>query len=122
VKVKVQEQVRTSGVRRAIVLLVVVALAIGAGVFFGRFYFVRELLLFVVIAALLAFFVANLVVLGLVFQTAGRSIVQSVRNRRAKAVAVVTAERQPRPFLGSPTVGTAAARSIESLDGSHSWS
>jgi hypothetical protein len=114
--VKVQEQVRTSGTRRVIVLLVVVVLGIGAGVFFGKFYFVRELFLFVAIAALLAFFAANLLVLGIVFQTAGRSIVQSVRNRRAKPVAEVNAERQPRPFLGSPTVGRSGGSAIHGLD------
>jgi len=114
--VRVQEQGRTSGVKRAITVLVILLLGIGAGVFFGRFYFVQESLLLVCIAALLVFFTANLVVLGILFQAAGRSVVQAVRDQRTKRIAAraeAGAGRQPRPFLGSPAVGTSVAGSRE---------
>ncbi len=106
------DQVRASGARRAITLLVIVVLGIAAGVFFGKFYFVRALLLFVCIAALVAFFAANLMVVGILFHAAGQSILQSVR----KAKPVVTqekanAEGQAVPFLGSPTVNPASVNS-----------
>lgn len=114
--VRVQEQGLTRGAKRAITVLMILLLGIGAGVFFGRFYFVQEFLLFVCIAALLAFFTANLVVLGILFQAAERSAVQAVRDRRMKRVAAraeASAGRQPRPFLGSPAAGTSAAGSIK---------
>jgi len=114
--VKVQDQLqakekRASGARRAITLLAIVVLSIAAGVFLGRFYFVRELLLFVAIAALLTFFGANLVVLGILFHAAGRSILQSVRKATKPGIATqeeANTERQAGPLVGNPTIATAA--------------
>ena len=113
--VKVQDQVqakekRASGARRAITLLAIVVLSIAVGVFLGRFYFVRELLLFVAIAALLTFFGANLVMLGILFHAAGRSILQSVRKAKPGIAAQEEAntEQQAGPLVGNPTIATAA--------------
>jgi hypothetical protein len=113
--VKVQDQVqakekRASGARRAITLLAIVVLSIAAGVFLGRFYFVRELLLFVAIAALLTFFGANLVMLGILFHAAGRSILQSVQKAKPGIATQEEAntERQTGPLVGNPTIATAA--------------
>ena len=106
---KVQEQVRASGTRRAITLLVFVVLSISAGVFFGRFYFVRELVLFVCVAVGVAFLAGNLVVLGILCHAAGQSILQSVRKGKPVAAQEkANAERQAGPFVESPTVGAAA--------------
>jgi hypothetical protein len=105
----VQEQVRASGARRAIMLPVIVALGIAAGVFFGKLYFVRELVLFVCITAIVALFAANLGVLGILFHAAGQSILQSVRKAKpAAAQEKFDAKRLAAPFLGSPTVSPAA--------------
>jgi len=113
--VKVQDQVqakerRASGARRAITLLAIVVLSIPAGVFLGGFYFVRELLLFVAIAALLTFFGANLVVLGILFHAAGRSILQYVHKVKPGIATQEEAntERQAGPLVGNPTIATAA--------------
>jgi hypothetical protein len=109
---KAQEQVRAKGARRAITLLVIVVLGIVAGVFFGQFYFVHELVLFVSIATIVAFFAVHLMVLGILFHLTGQSIFHSVR--KAKPVAArekANAERQAGPFLGSPTVQASAANS-----------
>ena len=113
--VKVQDQLqakekRASGARRAITLLAIVVLSIAAGVFLGRFYFVRELLLFVAIAALLTFFGANLVMLGILFHAAGRSILQSVQKAKPGIATQEEAntERQAGPLVGNPTIATAA--------------
>ena len=79
-----QEQVRASGSRRAIGPLAIVVLGIVASVFFRQFYFVRELALFVGIAAILAVFVGNLMVLGILFNAAGQSILQAVGKAAAQ--------------------------------------
>ena len=106
---KVQEQVRASGARRAITLQVIVVLGVAAGVFFGKSYFARELVLFVCIAAIVALFAGNLVVLGILFHLGGQSILQSVRKAKpAAAQDKVNAERLAAPFLGFPTVSPAA--------------
>jgi hypothetical protein len=108
---KVQEQVRAGGARRAITLLVIVVLGLGiaAIAFFGMAHFVRELVLVVCIAAIVAFFTANLLVLGILFHAAGQSILQSVRKAKpATAQEKVNAERLTASFLGSPTVSPAA--------------
>jgi hypothetical protein len=95
-KMEVQDRARAkeklaSGPSRAIVWPAIAVLGIVAGVFFGRFYFVHELVLFVAIAAILTFFGANLVVLGIVFHAAGRSLLQSVQ----KAKPGLTAQEVP---------------------------
>jgi hypothetical protein len=109
--VKVQHQVRrngqrASGARRAITSLAIVALSIAAGVFFGKFYFVRELLLFVIIAAFLVFFGATVALLGILCHAAGRRIFQFVRRAKPEIAAQGEAnvEGQAGPFVGSPTV------------------
>ena len=108
---KVQDQVRengqrVSGARKGITLLAIVALSIAAGVFFGKFYFVRELLLFVIIAAFLVFFGANVALLGILCHAAGRSILNSLRKAKAGITAQGEAdvEGQAGPSAGSPTV------------------
>jgi hypothetical protein len=89
-------------------LPVVVALGIGAGIFFGKVFFLRELLLFIAIVVLLALFAANLLVLGIVFQTAGRSILQFVRAANPAVVQEnANSEGPRRAFLESPTIGAA---------------
>ena len=112
---KVQDQgrakeKRASGARRASTLLAIVVLSIAAGVFLGSFYFVREFLLVVAIAALLTFFGANLVVLGILFHAAGRNILQYVRKVKPGIAAQEEAitERQAGPLVGNPAIGTAA--------------
>jgi hypothetical protein len=99
-----------SGSRRAIVWVPIVALGIATGIFFGRFYFVHELVLFVAIAAILAFFVANLVVLGIVFRAAGRSILRSVRKAKPGITAqeVPKVQRRASPIVVTPPVRPAA--------------
>ena len=62
--------------------LAIILGSISLCVLFQRFYLVGELLVFVACAALLAFFVANLVILGILLQAAGRSIWRSVRKTR----------------------------------------
>jgi hypothetical protein len=88
----------------------IVLLGIAAGVFFGGFYFVHELVLFVAIAAILTFFGANLVVLGIVFHAAGRSILQSVQKAKPGITAqdVPNVERQAGPIVVTPPVRPAA--------------
>jgi len=94
---KAQDQVRASTTRKAIILLAIVVTAIAAGVYFGKFYFVQELLLFVCIAAIVAFFVANLMLLGVLLHAAAQSILQFTRkeNPVIAAQAEVPAEPQP---------------------------
>ena len=106
----VQEQLRASGARKAITLRVIVVLGIAAGMFFGKPYFFRELVLLVCIAAIAALFAANLVVLGILFHAGGQSVLQSARTAKpAAAQEKVNAARQAAPFLGSPTVSPATA-------------
>jgi len=98
----------STGASVKITLQVVGVLGIAAGVFFGRPYFFRELVLLVCIAAIVALFAANLVVLGILFLGAGQSILQPARAAKpAAAQEKVNAERQSAPFLGSPAVSPA---------------
>ncbi|MGB9421891.1 MAG: hypothetical protein WBR26_22670 [Candidatus Acidiferrum sp.] len=112
---KNQDQVQatkkgTSGPRKAITLFIVAVLGIAVGIFFGHFYFVHELVLFVAIAALLAVFAANLLVLGILFRAAGQSILLAVRKAKPRVAAQeeTNSERQVGPILGSPTISTGA--------------
>ena len=73
---------RASGRRKAIVFSAIVVLGFAAGVFVGKIYFVREFVLFVLIAALVSLVAANLLVLGIVFYAAGQSILHSVRKAK----------------------------------------
>lgn len=100
------EEKRASGLRRWTVWFAVGVLGIAVGVFFGKFYFVREFLLFVATTAILAVFGANLAVLVIVLHAAWRSILQSVQSAKPGTVAdeKAKAERQARAFVGSPTV------------------
>jgi len=90
-----QEQVQARGARRAITLLVIVVLGIVAGVFFGQFYFVHELVLFVCIVVIVAFFAVNLMVLGVLFHLAGQSIFHSVRKAKPVAARRLLGEEGP---------------------------
>ena len=66
--------------RRPIALLTIAALGMVAGGFFGKVYLVQELLVVVALTALVVFFAANLVVLGILFHAIGKSILHSIRN------------------------------------------
>ena len=79
--VRIKEE-RASGAKKAFTLLVAVVLAISVYVLLQEVFFVRELLLLVACAARLAFFAANLVLLGILFHAAGRSIAQCFRKPR----------------------------------------
>jgi hypothetical protein len=87
------------GARRAVKLLTIVALGITAGLFSGGSYFVREIVLFVGVAALLAVFAANLLVLGILLQAAGRGVALSIR--KPKRVIAVYAEAKSENTPGS---------------------
>jgi hypothetical protein len=91
-----------------------VVLGIAAGVFFGKSYFVHELVLFVALAAILTFLGANLVVLGIVFHIAGRTILQSVQKakRGITAQEVPNIERQAGPIVVTPPVRPSAGPNI----------
>jgi hypothetical protein len=96
---------RASGAKKAFTLLVAVVLAISVYVLLQEVYFVRELLLFVACAALLAFFAANLVLLGILFHAAGRSVAQCLRKPRMAPQEEVVVNRL---LVGSPTIDAAA--------------
>jgi len=107
--VKARDQVRAkekgaSGARRATTLFAVVVLSVAAGIFLGKFYFVHELVLFVAIAAFVAFFAANLLVLGILCHAAGQSILHSVRKAKTRAAAQeeTNSERQVGPIVALP--------------------
>jgi hypothetical protein len=89
----------TGGARRAVKLLTIVTLGITAGLFSGGSYFLREIVLFVGVAALLAFFAANLIVLGILLQAAGRGVAHSLR--RPKPVIAAYAEAKSENTAGS---------------------
>jgi hypothetical protein len=72
-----------------------VVLGLAAGIFFGRFYFVRELVLLLILAMFLAFLVGNLVVLGILCRAAGQSILQSIRKAKPEIAAQVEANPEP---------------------------
>jgi hypothetical protein len=94
---KAQDQVRASTTRKAIIVLAIVVTAISAGVYFWKFYFVQELLLFLCVAAIVAFFVANLMMLGVLLRVAAQTILHLARkaNPALAAHAEVHAEPQP---------------------------
>jgi hypothetical protein len=113
--VKVLGQLRakekgTSGAKKAIALLTIVVLGLVAGIFFGGFYLVHELVLFVCIAALLALFSANLLVLGILLHAAGQGILQSLRKSKPTIAAyeVAKSEHEDGSLVDSPTIGRAA--------------
>ena len=54
--------------------------------FLQRFYFVRELFVFVVVAALLVFLGANFVLLGILLQEAARGIARHVPKAQTRVV------------------------------------
>ena len=65
---------------KTVLSLTVLPPAIAASMFLGRFYFVREALTFVGLAALLVFFALTFLVLGILFHEAARKIARSVRR------------------------------------------
>ena len=73
-------------------------------------YIVRELLLCVACAAFLVFFAANLALLGILFQTVTRSLLQFVREPKTRIAQQeeAYAEGHGGPFVVSPTISTAA--------------
>jgi hypothetical protein len=81
---------RTGGKRRSLTKLVTI-LSGGAGfVLLESLYFLRELLLFVAIAALLVFLAATVAVLGILGQAAAESMFRSVRMAKARLVSQAT--------------------------------
>lgn len=110
---KAQDQVRTKekrlGVaRRAITWLAIAGIAVG--VFFGRFYFVRGFVLFLIGATFLAFLAGHLVVLGFLCRATGQGILRSVREAKPGVAEQGddSSERQTGPVVGSRTVRPAA--------------
>ncbi len=110
---KAQDQVRTKekrlGVaRRAITWLAIAGIAMG--VFFGRFYFVRGFVLFLIGATFLAFLAGHLVVLGFLCRATGQGILRSVREAKPGVAEQGndSGERQAGTVVGSGTVRPAA--------------
>ena len=77
---------RASRTGSVLVLLAVTLPGIPFCVFFARFYLLREALLFVAFAAFLAFFVATLVLLGILVYSAGRTALLSLKKARSRIV------------------------------------
>jgi len=86
VKVRGQMDVgsRTSRTGSVLVLLAITLSGIPVCVFFARFYLLREALLFLAIAAFLAFFVATLVLLGILVCSAGRTALLSLKKAKSR--------------------------------------
>lgn len=71
-------------------------------------YFVKEILLFVACAALLAFLAANLTLLGILFHAAGRRVLQCFRKPGIAPQEEVGSQQHADPLVGSLTLGAAA--------------
>ena len=71
-------------------------------------YFVKESLLFVACAALLAFLAANLTLLEILFHAAGRRVLQYFRKPGIAPQEEVASQQHADPLVGSPTLGAAA--------------
>lgn len=113
---KAQDQVRIKekrrgGARRAITWLAIAGVAVG--VFFGKFYFVRGFVLFLIAATFLAFLGANLVVLGFLCRTASQGILRSVRETKPGNAG--QEEGASEPQAGS-VVGPATVRPAAGFD------
>jgi len=62
------------------------ATLVGASIYLGKFYLVRELFVFVLIVAVLVFFLCNLVLIGFLFAEAFSAIGRRLRQDRAASL------------------------------------
>ena len=101
---------QTSARKRAFTLLIAALAGLTACTLFLDVYLLRELLLFVAVAALLVFFVANLALLGVLFHAAGRSVLNAVRNAKTRNAQQEDAHagQHVGPFVVSPSISTVA--------------
>ena len=72
--------------RRSLTKLATILSGSVAFVLLERFYFMRELLLFVALAAVLVFFAGSVAVLGILAHAAVQSMFRSVRMAKARVV------------------------------------
>ena len=101
---------QTSARKRAFTLLIAALAGLTACTLFLDVYLLRELLLFVAVAALLVFFVANLALLGVLFHAAGRSVLNAIRNAKTRNAQQEDAHagQHVGPFVVSPSISTVA--------------
>jgi len=101
---------RTSARKRAFTSLIVALVGLTACALFLDVYLLRELLLFVALAAPLVFFAANLALLGVLFHAAGRSVLHAVRSAKTRNAQQqdAHAEQHLGPFVVSPSISTVA--------------
>ena len=99
---------RGNRTERAFMLVTVVLVGSSACVLLLGAYFVKEILLFVACAALLALLAANVTQLGILFHAAGRRVLQYFRKPGIAPQGEVCSQQHTDPLVGSPTLGAAA--------------